>query len=334
MARRSLAAEVVSQVLGWTYFVCWSLSFYPQLFLNRKRQSTVGMSFDYQLANALGFGAYTIYTSALVFDKPVRREYRQAFGDDVVTVQDCCFAAHALATTLVALAQTRVYERGTQRFSRGCLVAVGVVVGVTASAAVFVALRGGAAHKTVHGVEVDGWLAWLYWLSAVKLGVTLCKYVPQAFLNMKRQSTTGWSIENVLLDFTGGALSVGQLLLDGATLGWKGAIGDPIKFALGFVSMIFDILFMIQHYVLYNPARRRAKEADASDEDSAPVAPSFVAEASSHLLRDTTRASSSSSNGAPSRPDDDGGFDSDGDDEARPGRWSDCRRRAVLSFSV
>jgi hypothetical protein len=77
------------------------------------------------------------------------------------------------------------------------------------------------------------------------------KYIPQAVLNYQNKSTVGWSIINVLLDFTGGLLSVAQLLLDGATLGWSGVIGNPIKFALGFVSIIFDIIFMIQHYVLY-----------------------------------------------------------------------------------
>ena len=27
--------------------------------------------------------------------------------------------------------------------------------------------------------------------------------------------------------------------------------GNPIKFALGFVSIVYDVLFMVQHYVLY-----------------------------------------------------------------------------------
>ena len=58
-------------------------------------------------------------------------------------------------------------------------------------------------------------------------------------------------IGNVLLDFAGGFLSIAQLILDGATKGWSGVVGDPVKFALGFVSIVFDILFIVQHYVLY-----------------------------------------------------------------------------------
>lgn len=51
----------------------------------------------------------------------------------------------------------------------------------------------------------------------------------------------------MLLDFTGGTLSVAQLLFDGWTTDhWKSVIGDPVKFGLGFCSMFFDIIFMIQ----------------------------------------------------------------------------------------
>jgi hypothetical protein len=32
---------------------------------------------------------------------------------------------------------------------------------------------------------------------------------------------------------------------------FSGITGNPAKFALGFVSIIFDIIFMIQHYCLY-----------------------------------------------------------------------------------
>ena len=50
----------------------------------------------------------------------------------------------------------------------------------------------------------------------------------------------------------GGSLSLGQLLLDAGCSGqWSQLIGDPVKFGLGFASMLFDTLFMLQHFVLY-----------------------------------------------------------------------------------
>jgi cystinosin len=66
------------------------------------------------------------------------------------------------------------------------------------------------------------------------------------------------------LDFSGGVLSIAQLLLDGATLGWGGVVGDPIKFALGFVSMVFDVIFMIQHYCLFTDRNERKSSYDVA----------------------------------------------------------------------
>lgn len=41
----------------------------------------------------------------------------------------------------------------------------------------------------------------------------------QALMNYQRKSTVGWSIGNVLLDFTGGTLSMGQMLINAYNYG-------------------------------------------------------------------------------------------------------------------
>jgi len=96
------------------------------------------------------------------------------------------------------------------------------------------------------------WFHFLYALSFVKLGISIVKYVPQVLLNARRRSTEGWSIDNVLLDFSGGALSLTQQMIDCACAAdWGGISGDPVKFGLGFASMVFDVVFMMQHYVCF-----------------------------------------------------------------------------------
>ena len=46
--------------------------------------------------------------------------------------------------------------------------------------------------------------------------------MPQVYLNAVRKSTDGWNIDNVVLDFTGGTLSLAQLLLDaGVSHDWS-----------------------------------------------------------------------------------------------------------------
>ena len=90
-----------------------------------------------------------------------------------------------------------------------------------------------------------------------KAAITLVKYMPQVYLNWKRQSTVGWSLENVMLDFLGGAFSFAQLTIDTVGKGkplfgvGSGTGFNIVKFLLSIIAMIFDLIFMFQHYVLY-----------------------------------------------------------------------------------
>ncbi|KAJ3143232.1 hypothetical protein HK101_003158 [Irineochytrium annulatum] len=94
------------------------------------------------------------------------------------------------------------------------------------------------------------------------MGITIIKYTPQAYMNFQRKSTAGWSIHNILLDFTGGFLSFLQQGIDSsANNDWSGIWGNPVKLGLGLFSMGFDVLFMVQHYVLYPEKGRTDEEA-------------------------------------------------------------------------
>lgn len=69
----------------------------------------------------------------------------------------------------------------------------------------------------------------------------------------------------IILDFTGGMLSVVQLGIDSyLQRDWSGITGNPVKLALGNVSMFFDVIFMVQHYCLYKGKRPKtfAEEDD------------------------------------------------------------------------
>ncbi len=92
----------------------------------------------------------------------------------------------------------------------------------------------------------------VYAVGFVKLVLTVVKYVPQAWANYQQKSTTGWSINQVLLDVIGGVLSIAQLVIDSSLESdWSGLTGNPVKLGLGNISILFDILFMVQHYLLY-----------------------------------------------------------------------------------
>ncbi|KAJ4374219.1 hypothetical protein N0V83_002960 [Neocucurbitaria cava] len=105
----------------------------------------------------------------------------------------------------------------------------------------------------------------VYTLGYVKLLTVLVKYIPQAWVNYKRKSTIGWSIYPMLLDFAGGWLSLAQLVIDSSLQNdWSGVTGNPVKFGLGNITIVFDIVFILQHYVLY---RHPKKQIEDEEED-------------------------------------------------------------------
>ncbi|KAK3766938.1 hypothetical protein RRG08_040457 [Elysia crispata] len=238
----SQALVYVSSVLGWMYFAAWTLSFYPQVIINWRRKSVIGYSFDFVAFNFTGFVAYSCFNTGLYWIPEVKAQYYKNHPEGVAPVElnDVFFSLHALAITSVTVVQCIIYEKGTQRinnWARVLLVLVWVYVLTTVVLAV------------VGSME---WLDFLYGFSYIKVGVTVLKYMPQAYMNFARKSTVGWSIGNVLLDFSGGWLSILQMLLNAYNGDdWASLEGNLTKLGLGLVTVIFDSIFIIQHYCLY-----------------------------------------------------------------------------------
>lgn len=63
------------------------------------------------------------------------------------------------------------------------------------------------------------WLDFIYVMSYLKLVLTILKYIPQVHMNYVLKSTVGWHVQNVILDFIGGVLSITQLLMDAFSKG-------------------------------------------------------------------------------------------------------------------
>jgi cystinosin len=113
-------------------------------------------------------------------------------------------------------------------------------------------LTGTIVMSGLTGADIIELLDLCYYFSYMKLACSFSKYCPQLYLNYKRKSTVGWSIWNILLDITGGVLSIAQEVLDAHITGhWTGITGNVAKFALGLLTIGFDTAFIIQHYVLY-----------------------------------------------------------------------------------
>ena len=63
---------------------------------------------------------------------------------------------------------------------------------------------------------------------------------------------TGFSIGEILLNLSGPILSLMQLVLYSLLQeDWSGAIGNSAKRLLGNIGVLFDIIFIFQHFGLY-----------------------------------------------------------------------------------
>ncbi|XP_022376746.1 cystinosin isoform X3 [Enhydra lutris kenyoni] len=208
--------STINQVIGWIYFVAWSISFYPQVITNWRRKSVVGLSFDFVALNLTGFVAYSVFNIGLLWVPSIKEQFFLKYPNGVnpVDSNDVFFSLHAVALTLVVMVQCFLYEQGNQHVS----------------------------WPTISFLV----LSWVFVL------VTMILAAVGAYMNFYYKSTEGWSIGNVLLDFTGGSFSLLQMFLQSYNNDqWTLIFGDPTKFGLGIFSIFFDVIFFIQHFCLY-----------------------------------------------------------------------------------
>lgn len=104
--------NVVIQIVGWIYFLAWSISFYFQFILNYQRKSVVGLNFDFLALNLLGFTCYAIFNATLLFSDSVQHEYynRYTYSRIPVEYNDLFFAIHAVVITILTAVQCFIYE--------------------------------------------------------------------------------------------------------------------------------------------------------------------------------------------------------------------------------
>lgn len=248
--------NIFGDVLGWIYTIAWDISFFPQIIHNWRRKSVIGLSFDFLTFNFIGFFSYFIFNMGLFWIDEIQAEYfdRNPTGVMHVRLNDVIFPLYALVCTAVQIVQCFFYEREPQqRVSTTCRIISAVLIASALIGCVLVPL-----------VESLLWLDLFYWLSYIKLIITAIKYTPQLWENYQRKSTAGWSIYQVILDFTGGSLSLIQMfLLAGNYNDWLSILTDPAKLGLGLLSIFFNIFFFIQHYCLYKNSEKRKQSAES-----------------------------------------------------------------------
>eukprot|EP00835_Amoeboradix_gromovi_P003599 NODE_245_length_12995_cov_0.297922.p4 type:complete len:231 gc:universal NODE_245_length_12995_cov_0.297922:6865-7557(+) len=196
---------MLSSFLGWSYFLCWTVSFYPQIALNFKRKSTDGISKLFMFLNIVGFYSYSLYT---------------AESTSLVSLSDRVFAIHAFSLSVITLWQFVIYDKITFQ------------------------------NMTVLSIALFSLsFANVMTLGLVKVLITILKYLPQIMKNYQRQSTKGFASKSVILDVSGGLLSLIQLIYDGLILNLDLIdifVGNSTKLGLSIVTITMDCVLLIQ----------------------------------------------------------------------------------------
>ena len=256
----------LSVIFGWIYFFAWSISFYGQVIENYRRASVSGLNFDFEIYNLVGFTTYTIYN--------IRGYLDDNLGTGTVQIQDIFFGCHALLLTIVTLIQILHYFDPKDKLQTISNVTITIILVMIWGAILLVVVESGLEYYDPHVKEdrkyIFNSLVYMGWC---KVFISLIKYIPQVISNYRRKSTIGWNIHNILLDFTGGAFSFGQNIVD--TFRDEFSVtseGQPkglniAKFALSFISMFFDIIFMTQHYILYKDSNTDIEERQKEKRD-------------------------------------------------------------------
>jgi len=227
----------ISSVIGYTYFVLWSVCFYPQVLLNMRRQSTRGLSNDFAILNFMGWSFYSAYLASMYFDESIQELYTERFKNESSTVKsnDVAFSIHAMILSFIYLVQIVYY--GGNGFSLPLKPQTWFLVVGMGGPTVIIPLL------IWTGIwEYESWLNYFYMLSFFKICCTLTKYSKQVLLNWKRKSTSGWNIWYNFLECSGGALSMMQIVLDSVNMNdMSGITGNMAKFALGLATIFFDV---------------------------------------------------------------------------------------------
>ncbi|XP_034707873.1 cystinosin homolog [Vitis riparia] len=257
----STPLEIISQAFGWSAFFCWSVGGYPQVILNYRRKSVVGLNFNFVVLNSTKQLSYLIYNAVLYFSPAVQRQYREKYGAGQmipVAANDVAFSIHAVVLIAFTWFQIAIYERGTQKVSK---ISIGIVSAAWLSAAVCVIIAW-PSHS---------WLWLISVFNTIQVALASIKYIPQAFMNFRRKSTDGFSIGNILFDLSGGVANYAQMTVQSIDQGsWVNFYGNIGKLLISLVSAFFDLVFISQHYLLY-PGKKVGKCPKLDDESREPL---------------------------------------------------------------
>ncbi|KAJ9458070.1 Cystinosin-like protein [Diplonema papillatum] len=218
----------VSNTVGWICAVFWTGMFISLVIANERVQSTAGVAPDMVLYNAIGLVCWCVYCCYFYI--------HSEFGVPVF-IQDVVYSFASYICVIAFVMQFwRFGYSGISTFAKlYCLALVSLII------------DSGVSNGFSSQVFISG-------LAKINLACAVVKYIPQAHWNYVRKSTEGYSIFAVWLDLSGAVLMLLQMFFDGIIRHkWSLMITLNVpKFALCCEVILFNMIYGLQHYVLYS----------------------------------------------------------------------------------
>ena len=218
---------IFNEVVGWVGICLWTLGFIMKSYVIYKTKTGDGVSMDYLFMNWTAFYFYLSYTIYGHF-------YNASYSHQVHTT-DFVFTCFSMFMVSFEVVQIFYYPRkkNTVRYLPfGITTLIIIAVGVCCFQ-----LPTNDAFKQ---------------MGNAKIVQTNLRAFPQIYQNWFRKSTRGWSMVAVFQDLFGGILSLCQMVIDcfiqGPSLFLQN-LNVP-KLALGIMSIVYDAVYLIQHYGL------------------------------------------------------------------------------------
>lgn len=245
-------------LLGFIYVWAWSVSMYPPILTNWRQKSSTAVSRDFIMLNTTGYLYLLISLTLQLYlwiptPEPAATDGpKPADTRPKVTQFDFWYCLHGFVMNIVLVTQV-IYGRKLWNFESDNhqnrmkpyyhkILVISLVL--------FVILTLRFTFQTsFYGWDNLGTLSYCNSLFALKIAMSLVKNIPQAFHNYERKSLKGFAIQSVLLDVTGGAASLLQLVLqisgeqafDASTLA-----ANFGKIGLALVTLLFNFIYISQ----------------------------------------------------------------------------------------
>lgn len=222
--------DTILATLGITYVFLWSIGFYFQAYLIYKLRYAGGYSIDFQILNILGYAFLIANNLNFVIEN-------NGSYDSII---DLVFPVHAFLITSFILCLSFRYPRG---INQGNLSVYLIIFVMLLMIAIYHPVSCKFGTCNFHDI-------WIF-MGLTKVLVSITKNTYQVFLNKDQQSTYGFSMAAIALDFGDAFLSLVQIALlivykyhDNLTnqVNWPRVI-------LAVQAMIFDIVFFVQNCI-------------------------------------------------------------------------------------